>query len=350
MAYAIKKGSDYFNTITWTADASNGSRSFTGVNFSPDFVWTKGRTLGWNHLLYDSVRGVGAEKELSSQNANAEGAAEAGEYGYISSLDTDGFTFTDGTDATYPDGNFNYSPPSAYVAWNWKAGGTAVSNTDGDITTLVSANPTAGFSIVTFTGTDTITDTIGHGLGTAPEMIILRGRSIGSGWFTYHTAMGNGKFMYLDTTQAETTSSGVWNNTSPTSEVFVTGAKNAGVTAVAYCFASVEGYSKFGSYTGNGSADGPFVYTGFRPAYLMVKRTNSTGSWFIQDTTRNPNNVSGDFLLTDTSGAEAAGSGTWDNLSNGFKLRTTSAAVNASGGAYIYMAFAETPFKYANAR
>ena len=351
MAYAIKKGSDYFNTITWTADASNGSRSFTGVNFSPDFVWTKGRTLGWNHLLYDSVRGVGAEKELSSQNANAEGAAEAGEYGYVSSLDTDGFTFTDGTDATYPDGNFNYQPQPAYVAWNWKAGGTAVSNTDGTITSSVSANTTSGFSVVSYTGTGNDTDTIGHGLGVTPSLVFWKSRSVTQDWLVTSTLFPDPEknFLKLNLTNAIASISAA-GYTLNSLVIRANTRMASGTTYIAYCFASVEGYSKFGSYTGNGSVDGPFVYTGFRPAFVLVKCTSLAGQgWFLLDSERDSFNIVQDYLMAQSTGAEAS-IDILDFISNGFKIRQTGAGFNTSAATYIYMAFAENPMKHSLAR
>jgi hypothetical protein len=340
MAYAIKKGSDYFNTVTYTG--TDEIHNITGVGFQPDFTIVKSRSNVASHNVYDAVRGI---KEILITNGTDAELTEPANAG-LDSFDSDGFTI----DAVENFADVNILGRT-YVAWNWKAGGTAVTNTDGDITTTVSANPTAGFSIVTFTGTGVITDTIGHGLGTTPEMMFLRGRSVGSGWYTYNKTMGNGKFMYLNTTQAETTSSGVWNNTSPTPTVFVTGGAGAGVTMVAYCFASVEGYSKIGSYTGNGSADGPFVYTGFRPKFLMFKTTTIIGHWVIVDAERNTYNVIDDSLYPDTTGSEINTITDVDFLSNGFKWRgVLSNETNVNGQVYIYMAFAETPFKFANAR
>jgi hypothetical protein len=326
---SIVDGSENMNTVLYTGNGS--TQSITGVGFSPDFVWIKERSSTSGPQIHDSIRGA---YRLYTNLTNAEEADSGWD-----SFDADGYSMLGGNDGINESGQ-------TYVAWNWKAGGTAVTNTDGDITTLVSANPTAGFSIVTFTGTGVITDTIGHGLGTTPEMMFVRGRSIGSGWFTYHKTMGNGKFMYLNTTQAETTSSGVWNNTSPTNTVFVTGGASAGVTMVAYCFASVEGFSKIGSFVANGSADGPFVYTGFRPAFVMWKNASAIGSWNTFDTSRSPYNAVDEFLRPNTSDAESSGTDIIDLLSNGFKTRYAL----TNGNTYIYMAFAENPMKHSLAR
>jgi hypothetical protein len=234
-----------------------------------------------------------------------------------------------------------------YAAWQWRGSDSAaVSNADGTITSQVSANPTAGFSVVTWTGNGA-TSTIGHGLGVAPKFIITKLRNVADGWYSYHADIGNTKFIRLDSTSASTTST-IFGNTSPTSTVFT---YQLGVyNAVAYCFAEVEGYSKIGSYIGNGSADGPFVYTGFRPAFIMLKRTNSTGSWYMWDTARGTYNVIGPVIYSNLINAE--GNSTFsDILSNGFKLRVAGDTnSNASGSTYIYMAFAENPFKNSLAR
>jgi hypothetical protein len=330
----IKDGSQYFSTVLYTGDYST-NRTISVPSLTPDLTWIKARSIADDQIVYDTVRQglVGPGARLKPNTADAE--SDLGDY---VDLVTNGFKV---------DGGIYNNNGVTFASWNWKAGGTAVTNTDGDITTLVSANPTAGFSIVTFTGTGVITDTIGHGLGTTPEMMFVRGRSIGSGWFTYHKTMGNGKFMYLNTTQAETTSSGVWNNTSPTNTVFVTGGASAGVTMVAYCFASVEGYSKIGSYTGNGSADGTFVYTGFRPAMVIMKVSSGVSNWTILDATRDTYNVTTKRLQPNLNNAEDTPVPV-DFLSNGFKHRSTN--LNGSGDICIYMAFAENPFKNSLAR
>ena len=248
-------------------------------------------------------------------------------------------------------GDVNFSGRT-YVAWQWKAGGTAVTNTDGTITSSVSANQTSGFSVVTFTTQASGTATVGHGLsvlGVAPSLIIVKIRSIANAWNTYNKASGAGNYLQLNTTAAQAADATLWNNTAPTSSVFSLGAPWAGsYTTVAYCWAPIAGYSAFGSYTGNGSADGPFIYTGFRPRWIMIKRTDSTSSWYIIDTSINPYNEEKTTLYANLSNAEGTNANFLDGLSNGFKMRESGVAVN--GATYIYAAFAENPFKYANAR
>jgi hypothetical protein len=241
-----------------------------------------------------------------------------------------------------------------YVAWQWKANGAGSSNTAGSITSTVSANTTSGFSIVTYTGTGA-NATVGHGLGVAPSMIFIKCRNAGANWLVYHISLGNTKGVVLNATQAESTDSTYWNNTSPTSTVFSLGSGGAANgntnTHVAYCFAPVAGYSAFGSYTGNGSADGPFIYTGFKPNFVMVKQTNTSGnSWWMFDGVRSPTNAVYNRLVANLSDAEYSNSSTFDFLSNGFKLRFSDTAWNGSGSTYIYAAFAESPFKYSLAR
>ena len=333
---SIVDGSENFNTITYTGNLT--ARVQGGVGFQPDFVWGKSLSTG-SHLFYDSVRGP--FKYLSSNSTNPEYGTTAG----LSSFAPDGFGLTADT------GYLNNVLP--YVAWNWKAGGTAVSNTAGTITSQVSANPTAGFSVLTFTGTQT-NQTVGHGLGIAPEIIITK-PTIVQNWVVGATSIGWTKYLHLNLTNAEGTSASPWNNTAPTSSVYSVGiapdTNNNGNTMVAYCFASIEGYSKIGSYTGNGSADGPFVYTGFRPAWIIVKATSSGGSWHMWDNKRSPYNVSQARLLANTLDAEASFSGVnLDMLSNGFKLKNSDGAMNGSASTYIYMAFAENPFKNSLAR
>jgi len=339
--YAIPDGRTVMAATTYTG--AGGTQSVTntvnGVSFQPDFVWNKCRDVGYSHYLEDSVRGV--TKVLRSASTQA----ETTETDALTAFNSNGFT-VGGNASTNNSGN-------TYVAWQWKAGGTAVSNTAGTITSSVSANTTAGFSVVTYTGTGA-NATVGHGLGVAPQMIIIKGR-FASNWSMYHASIPNAttSILILNSTSATVGSLPTyWNSTAPTSTVFSLGSDSninstnaAGL--VAYCFAPVAGYSAFGSYTGNGSADGVFVYTGFRPRWVMSKRTDSTGSWLVVDSSRNTYNVVNGYLVPNTSDAE--GSATWgDFLSNGFKLRGTTH--NGSGESYIYACFAENPFKYANAR
>jgi len=329
----INKPTDYFNTKLYTGNLS--TNAITGVGFQPDFCWLKSRTQGGtgydgNHFLFDNVRGV--QKYLRGNLTNAEGTLSTS----LTSFDSDGFTLG-ALD------NINNSGDS-FVSWNWLASNTTASNTDGSITSTVSANTTSGFSIVSWTGNGTAGATIGHSLGTTPSMIITKSRSAGGGWYTYHKSEGATKFFQLSTNDGSTSNSTIWNNTEPTSSVFSTGtAFDNGTTYIAYCFAEKKGFSKFGSYTGNGNADGTFVYTGFKPAWLMVKRTDSTESWGIIDNKRqiyNPNNTR---LFANLNVADDTSELGIDLLSNGFKIRNSWLGNNASGGSYFYMCFAESP-------
>ncbi len=341
-ATASTQANDYFNVVTWTG--TGVSRNVTGVGFQPDFVWLKIRSSADSNGLFDAVRGAGKRLQSNDTGAEATGATSV-----LSAFISDGFTV--GTDSQ---SNAN---GSTYVGWQWKANGTGSSNTQGTITSTVSANTSAGFSIVTYTGTG-VTGTLGHGLGVAPAMIIVKSRSNASNWYTYHQSIGNTGAVALNLTDATITSANFWNNTSPTSSVFTASAGSAeingnGLTYVAYCFAQIAGYSAFGSYTGNGSNDGTFVYTGFRPRYVMVKCSSSdqggNAVWVIVDTARNTYNVANNRLLADSSATEST-SPWMDITSNGFKIRETSTSVNGNGATYIYMAFAENPFKYSLAR
>jgi hypothetical protein len=329
-----------FDVTTYTGNGSTLAITNSG-GMQPDFVWGKSRSLAQQHLLFDSVRGVG--NFLQSQATAAEGFDAT----TLSSFNSNGFTL--GSNITI---NTN---ASTNVAWQWRANGSAVTNTAGSISSQVSANTSAGFSVVTYTGTGA-NATVGHGLGVAPRMVIAKNRTSGApGWPVYHASVGNTGALVLNSTSTPDTSSSYWNNTSPTSSVVSIGTGTSVNTStqnyVMYCFAEVAGYSAFGSYTGNGSADGPFVFTGFRPRFVMIKRTDSGGfNWVIVDTARDPINVTGNLLLPNTSGAEASAPPLFDYLSNGFKLRDSGTGLNGSGGTYIYMAFAESPFKFANAR
>jgi hypothetical protein len=328
----INKGSSYFNTLLYTGTGS--SLANTGVGFKPDWVWIKGRSGATDHGLYDAVRGV--QKQLESNNSNAETTETTG----LTAFGTDGFTV--GALA-----QLNTSS-ATYVAWNWLGANTTVSNTSGTITSTVSANTTAGFSIVSYTGTGA-NNTVGHGLGVTPSMFIIKERGAsGEAWNTYHKSLGAGNYIMLQSTAASAASSTLFQNTAPTSSVFSVGV-DAGTngstkTYIAYCFAEIKGYSKFGSYTGNGSTDGAFVYTGFKPAFIMIKVTSTADDWNIMDNKRDPENTGSELILyadlNNTEGAAVRG----DFLSNGFKCRTTNVSVNQSGATYIYMAFAENPF------
>jgi hypothetical protein len=338
----------YFNTILWTGDGA-ATRSFTGIGFQPSFIWAKTRNRNdLYHALFDVVRG--GNKTLFSNATLAEVTNSTN--GYISSFNSDGFTVVGGADTN---GSTN-----TYVGWNWAASGTGTTNTAGSITSTVSANTTSGFSVVTFTATAD-SGSIGHGLGVAPSMIIIKSRNNTSNWVVYHVSIGAGKYLNLNNTDAAVSNANTWQNTTPTSTVFYSnGPFVTGYTEVAYCFAEVAGYSKFGSYTGNGSADGTFVFTGFRPAFILVKASSggsaASANWLMLDDTRNTSNVVNNKLAANLELGENIGSigdstqNNYDFLSNGFKARTTNGSSNENGTTYIYMAFAENPFKYSLAR
>lgn len=340
-ATASTQANQYMNVVLYSG---NNSTQNIAVGFQPDWVWSKCRNVARSHRLSDAVRG--STRDLYSDTTNAEQND-----GSITSFISTGFSLNNATGSTYNTSGENY------VSWAWKANGAGVSNTAGSITSTVSANTTSGFSIVTYTGNGTAS-TVGHGLGATPGMIIIKCRSTAYNWAVWHTSLGGGdNALQLNTTIAVTSAFDYWNGAN-TSSVFTLGTDN-GVnqstqTYVAYCFAPIAGYSAFGSYTGNGSSDGTFVYTGFRPRFILVKNSSNAGySWLIWDSVRETYNVEGSPLFPNLSNAEGSVDVTnygIDFVSNGFKIRATGAAVNNSGHTYIYMAFAENPFKYANAR
>jgi len=344
----IADPSAYMQTTLYTG---NGTAIGSGGNavdqsgnstFQPDFVWIKNRSAADNHMLYDAVRG--ATKDLHSNTTDAEATDTEG----LSIFDADGFTVGSNVEVNTNTEN--------YTAWQWKANGSGSSNTDGSVTSTVSVNTTAGFSICTTSGSGGA-GTFGHGLGVTPSLIIpVRRTSADSRWI-FHQAIGPTKGIPLDSASTPTTSVNFWNDTSPTSSIVNVGNthNNSGDTYVFYCFAEVEGFSKFGSYVGNASSDGPFVYCGFRPAWVLIRQaTTSARDWIIQDATRNPYNVANLQLLPNTTEAEAttfySQSAEIDILSNGFKVRSSAARVSESGATYIVAAFAESPFKTATAR
>jgi len=341
MAYSvIKKPSDYFNTKLYSGDG-NTTQAITGVGFQPDFTWLKNRSdgTGW-HRLSDGVRDV--TKILFSNETNAEVTTDAN--GYIASFDSDGLTVNLGSSGT---GTGTNSSGDNFVTWNWLADNTSgASNTDGSITSTVSANTTSGFSIVSYTGTGA-NATIGHGLGTTPSMIIVKERDNANNWTTYHSYLGATKQLILNDTDAEASFTATWNDTEPTSSVFSVGTSNAtnrsGGGLIAYCFAEKQGYSKFGSYTGNGNADGTFVYTGFKPAFVMIKNYSAISNWIMMDNKRDIDNVASNRIFPNDAAAQNTNTNILDFLSNGFKIRATSGESNESGESYIYMAFAEEP-------
>ena len=338
MAYTtINDPTIYFNTVLYTGDGNNG-RTVTGVGFQPDWVWAKERSSSSSHKLSDSVRG--ATKELESNNNGAEGTNSSG----LQSFDSDGFTV--GTSVAWNESS------QTMVAWNWKAGGSASSNSNGTITSSVSANTTAGFSVVKWTGDNNSTATIGHSLGSTPSIVIVKRIDATDNWYVYSKPVGNTSVLNLDTTSASAASVNYWNNTDPTTTVFTVGDsfRTTG-SFIAYCFAEKQGYSQFGSYTGNGNSNGPYIHTGGKPAWVMIKRTNASGdAWVIFDNKRPGYNLTDNFLEADASGSEAVDNPNQrlDMLSNGFKIRGTGSATNTSGSTYLYMAFAENPFVNSN--
>ena len=353
----VKKGSSYFDVVAYSGNGSSPRNVVTNLAFQPDFAWLKCRNAAYNHTLFDSVRGAGSTKGLSSNVTDAEGlggsASATSQYGYVSAFNSDGIQVTTGS----IDDLYVNDSSATYVAWNWKANGAGVSNTDGSITSTVSANPTAGFSIVSYAGNSASNQTIGHGLTSAPKMVVHKNRTNANDWVV---DVGNitgtaGNALRWNNTSSITNNVAILPN-KPTSSVFYVSTDSGefnvtGRNYIAYCFADVEGYSKFGSYTGNGSADGPFVFLGFRPKYVLIKQSSTSGTdWIVYDSTRNPYNLTNLLLSPNSSAAEAtsAGSNTLDLLSNGFKLR--SASTGSNGGTMIYAAFAESPFKFSNAR
>jgi len=343
---AISNGARYMAATTYTGNGTGltVNNAVNGVSFQPDFIWIKTRSTVGQSGLIDSVRG-NYQVVYSSSNA-AEGTGSAGTG--VTAFNSSGVTI--GTDSN-TSANINVSG-TTYVGWQWNAGGSTATNTNGTISAQVRANATAGFSIVTYTGTGA-NATVGHGLGVAPKMILVKKRSAIQSWSAYHASLANTQYLVLDTTAAAATLATMWNSTTPTSTVFSVGTDgnvNASTaTYVAYCFSEVAGYSKIGSYTGNGSADGPFVYCGFIPKFIMVKRTDAAFGWFMWDTTRSPYNQVQVYLQANATTAEQT-FGSLDALANGFKIRGAPNDFNASASTQIFMAFAENPFKLSLAR
>ncbi len=348
----VTKSNEVFDVVTYTGDSVD-NRAITGLAFNPDLVWFGPRSQsGQDKVLCDSVRGV--QKALFSNQTYVE--ANPALYGSVGSFDASGFTIKKGTDTTFGFYHVNLNS-STYVAWAWDAGTSTVSNTQGSITSQVRANATAGFSVVTYTGTGA-NATVGHGLGVAPGMVIYKVRSgTTSNWIVYHRIIGGTGGIELNGTGAAFSDNSPFNGTNPTSTVLHVGTNyqtNGAYPIVAYAFAPVVGYSSFGSYTGNGSTDGPFVYTGFRPRWILYKRSDSgtgSGNWNLVDTSRSTYNVSQTEVIANNNIAEFTSSNAnMDILSNGFKIRTTDASRNESAKTFIYAAFAEMPFNYSRAR
>jgi len=332
MAYTtINKSSEHFNTKLYTGN--NGTQAITGVGFAPDLVWTKARNGTNSHLWYDKVRGV--HKYIRSDQTGAEGTAT----NTLTSFDSDGFTVGDGD-------NGNASGANG-VAWNWKAGGSGSANTAGSIDSTVSVNTTAGFSIVKWAGTNAQA-TIGHGLGVAPSLIIVKNLTSAVNWLAYFKPLGAGKYLEFNLANGSGTSNTEWGNTAPTSTVFTvgnTGSTNtSGANYVAYCFAKKTGFSKVGKYIGNNNADGTFVYTGFAPKYILLKKDGGDGWWIVDDKQANPYpNPNVQMLVSNTNATDNTSVSPFiDIYSNGFKLRSNWSGVNGDGSDYVYYAVGQS--------
>ena len=331
MAYTtINKSTDYFNTKLYTGNG--GTQSITGVGFQPDFVWYKERNSTDYHTLQDVIRGVG--KRIFSNTTDAEDTNTS----TITSFDSDGFSVgnNSGTNQSGQD----------YVSWNWKANGQGSSNTAGSInTTYTSANTTAGFSIMQYTGNGVAGATIGHGLGAVPKMLIVKQTNSSNNWKVYHVSMGNNNIMNLNDNSAEAGNTAFWNDTTPTSTLITLGTNGAingsGNTYIMYAFAEKTGYSKFNSYVGNGNANGPFIYTGFKPAFIILKVSSDINDWTMFDNKRPGYNVNNQALLPNLSNSESTDHAI-DILSNGFKIKDNDGTVNPNGQTMIYMAFGQS--------
>lgn len=325
MAYTtINKPNTHFNTVL----RNGGGGTITGVGFQPDLVWQKARSTASSHYLHDAVRGV--TKAIFTNS----GSVETTYTDQITSFDSDGFTVNASGD---------WGSGTTIVDWCWKANGAGVANTAGTISSTVSVNTTAGFSIVTYTSPNSSSDqTVGHGLGVTPSFIITKNLDIGFNWDIHHKSLSS-TYGLTFTSDAQRGPNIFGSMTSTTFGTKTSYTHNSTNRYVAYCFADVKGYSKFGSYTGNGSTDGTFIYTGFKPAYIMIKVTSTADNWNVLDNKRDPENTGSELVLypdlNNSEGAAVRG----DFLSNGFKCRTTNVSVNASGATYIYAAFAENP-------
>jgi hypothetical protein len=340
----IVKGGSVMTAYTWSGNSTE-PRAFTDVGFKPDFYWSKTRNAGTSDsVLIDSVRGVNSQ--LISNAASAEDTTNFAIK--FDSFDSNGFTLSKGSNSTYGYYAGNLTGRN-YVGWQWQAGqGTTSSNTDGSITTTVSKNASAGFSILTWAGTGA-GGTIGHGLGVTPSMVMIKNRTSSQYWFVNQISFSATLNLYLNTTDSPA-SDGVFTSRSSTTIGIGGNVSASSNNYVAYCWAAIAGYSAFGGYTGNGSTDGPFIYTGFRPRFIMIKRTDYIGDWYMIDTSRSPYNVANASLFANAYYAEDTSVNVADILSNGFVIRNGSGPTNPAGGTCMYMAFAENPFKNALAR
>ena len=327
MAYStIAKSSSYMNTKIYTGTGATNAQ--TGLGFQPDLTWIKSRSNTYSHTWTDAIRGY--TKHISSNSTNAEYSSST----ELTSFDTDGFTL--GTDAGVNNNG------STFAAWNWKANGSGSSNSDGTITSTVSVDSTSKFSIVKWAGNSTAGATVGHGLGAAPSFMIIKNLGAATQWLTWWDFFANTEMMYLNLTNAKGTGQTYLNSTTPTSSVITLGggADENQNDMIAYCFAEVPGFSKFGTYTGNGVVDGAFVYLGFKPSFVVIKREDQTTNWVVYDNKRDSYNTATKLLLPDNSAAETSGTQKIDLLSNGFKLRSTGNNTNDSSP-YVYMAFGQ---------
>ena len=361
MAYTtIDDPAQHFNTVLFTgdiedSDGTSHDQAVTGVGFTPDWVWHKCRSHANQHMTVDSVRGTGGSptQMLFLNPSDNENEKNSNSNGAIESIDSDGFTVTAGNDSSSKSNNAGANGRT-YVDWCWKAGsGSTSSNSDGDITSTVSVNTTAGFSIVSYTGNNTNDASIGHGLGVAPNWVIVKNRDYtGADWQIGADAIGWTKYLEFNTVNAAATDNKFY-DTAPTSTVFATAQDRAmnsnGEKHIAYCFAEKKGYSKFGKYTGNGqTTNGPFVFTGFKPAWLMIKEIDGADVWAMYDNKRIGYNTANYTLEADGGGAEGTATGRMHLLSNGFKITYNWTPINTSGQSYFYMAFAESPFVNSN--
>jgi hypothetical protein len=344
-APVITKPNTVMDVALWTGSSTSSARTISGLQFSPDLVWAKSRSLSYSHNLYDTVRGTG--KGLYSDSTGAESTNNI--YGYISAFNSDGFTATPGS----TDNGFFNETNATYAAWCWDAGSSTVTDNTGSIQSSRRTNASAGISIVTWTqtGSSGDTPTVGHGLGVAPSLILTKNRGGAVDWRSYHASLGVNKVIWLNSTlgAGDIGSPPGWSISSTTFGMKNGQVVDSGNSMVAYCFAPVAGYANAFSYSGNGSTDGPMVYLGFRPALIILKRTDSANDWGIFDNKRLGYNPQTAFLFPNASYSESA-SDYMDLLSNGFKIRRTNAEYNASGGTYIGFAWAESPFQYARAR
>ena len=339
MAYTtIDKSDDYFQTKLYTGNYS--TNNITSLDFQPDLVWIKKRSAAESHILTDVVRGTGGNLYSNSTSAEDTGVTTG-----VTSFNSDGFSLG-------ANNGFNQSG-ATFVSWNWKAANGTASNSNGNITSTVSASATAGFSIVKWTGNNSGSATVGHGLGTIPNVVIIKKLDGATNWGFKHSSFASGAMAPFNTVDAPSnrngsTNGGIGNLTSSSTFGFIAGgagtpSENNG-SMIAYCFSERKGYSKFSSYVGNGSTDGPFIYTGFKPAYVLVKAMSGSASYTVLDDKRNPFNPMGKGLFPDSAQAEYDYTNRRDYYSNGFKIRNTSSAENSSGTSYAYMAFAENPF------